>query len=308
MVFVCSSGFLLGQWRKRHQIVAFIGNFYCDNCIGGCLFSKGFNRLIKLHKCFSSSSRDIARNSHTERVFWRYFNSYCQRSLYNICLFSINLGEENESPIMHIYAFGSICRGDISIDSDIDLLALTEGIDPRFDSNKFSIYSYERICNLWAEGNAFAWHLALESKLIYAEDEQDFFGQLGIPHRYTKGVQDCQRFRQIFLSALTAIHEGTPSLIFELSTIFLAIRNIATCYSLATLPSPTFGRNSARQLGLKSVPISNEYYAILERARLLSTRGVGDDIAILDVSALATELEKCRQWINELCAEAAENG
>ena len=158
------------------------------------------------------------------------------------------------------YAFGSLCRGDISIESDIDLLALTEGVDPRFDSSKFSIYSYKRICALWAEGNAFAWHLALEGKLIYAEDGEDFLGQLGKPHRYIKGVQDCQRFREVFTSALAAIRQGTPSLIFELSTIFLAIRNIATCFSLAMLPSPTFGRDSARQLGPKSVPISNECY------------------------------------------------
>ena len=70
---------------------------------------------------------------------------------------------------MHVYAFGSICRGDVSLTSDIDLLAVVDGYDPRFDPNVFSIYSYNRIEELWAEGNPFAWHLAKESKVVVFE-------------------------------------------------------------------------------------------------------------------------------------------
>lgn len=209
---------------------------------------------------------------------------------------------------MHIYAFGSVCRGDISIDSDIDLLALVEGVDSRLDPNKFSIYSYNRISELWASGNAFAWHLALESKLIYAEDERDFLNLLGHPSKYISAVEDCRRFRAIFRTALSAVQEGTPSLVFELSTIFLAIRNIATCFSLAMMPTPTFGRNSARSLGRNSVPISDISYSTLLRARLLSTRGLGDDIAGVDIHALVRDLDHCRQWVNELCREVERGG
>ncbi len=209
---------------------------------------------------------------------------------------------------MHIYAFGSICRGDISVDSDVDLLALVEGRDPRLDPDKFSIYSYKRIKELWASGNAFAWHLALESKLIYSEDVGDFLKGLGMPSEYVGAADDCRRFRTIFESALLSIQEGTPSVVFELSTIFLAIRNIATCYSLAMLPSPTFGRDSARKLGPRSIPISDPLYSILMRARLLSTRGVGDDIGEVDTSKLVEELDGCRQWVNQLCAEAETHG
>lgn len=32
---------------------------------------------------------------------------------------------------MHIYAFGSICRGEIDKNSDIDLLAIVDGFDAR---------------------------------------------------------------------------------------------------------------------------------------------------------------------------------
>ena len=209
---------------------------------------------------------------------------------------------------MHIYAFGSICRGDVSIDSDVDLLALVEAVDPRLDPSTFSIYSYKRICELWMSGNAFAWHLALESKLIYSEDGANFLNELGEPSKYVSAAEDCRRFRNIFESAFMAVQEGTPSLVFELSTIFLAIRNIATCFSLAMMPSPTFARDSARQLGSKSVPISDSFYSVLMRARLLSTRGYGDDIAAVDAYDVVAELKSCRRWMNKLCVETETNG
>ena len=209
---------------------------------------------------------------------------------------------------MHIYAFGSICRGDISVDSDIDLLALVKGPDQNIDPDKFSIYSYKRIKELWTSGNAFAWHLSLESKLIFSEDGEDFLRSLGQPYRYTSAAKDCHRFFEIFESAHLAIKHGTPSLVFELSTVFLAIRNIATCYSLASMPKPIFRRDSARMIGSKSITISEYTYSILMRARLLSNRGLGDDVSNFDMCSLLSELETCRQWVDALCMDIKKYG
>ncbi len=209
---------------------------------------------------------------------------------------------------MHIYAFGSICRGDLSVDSDIDLLALVNGRDIRLDPEKFSIYSYSRMCELWRAGNAFAWHLFLESRLIYASDGSDFLESLGAPAKYSGVIADCVRFRDIFESSFQAVQNGTPSLVFELSTIFLALRNIATCYSLASMEIPTFGRDSARRLGSKSLNIDKDIYSFLMRSRLLSTRGVGNNIDDINLSVLVTELWRCRSWINEICKEVNFNG
>jgi hypothetical protein len=210
--------------------------------------------------------------------------------------------------MMHIYAFGSICRGDISQESDIDLLALVEGRDSRLNQDKFSIYSYKRIAELWEKGNAFAWHLALESRLIYSEDGSDFLGELGAPTSYEAGPTDCERFRDIFESSLAAIEEGSPSLVFELSTIFLALRNIGTCFSLAKLEKPTFGRDSARSLGRHSLNISEEIYMLLMRSRLLSTRGTGEDIGNIDRKTLLSELARCEDWIMFICREVKAGG
>ena len=209
---------------------------------------------------------------------------------------------------MHIYAFGSVCRGEVESDSDVDLLAVVEGRDPRFNQDNFSIYSYSRVRELWEEGNAFAWHLATESKLIYADDGEDFLAGLGSPQEYVNAKRDCERFRAVFDSALLAIENGTPSLVYELSAVFLAIRNIATCYSLARLPQPTFGRHSARRLGQKSVPLSDKGYSILLCSRILSTRGSGEAIDEIDAVTLLPELRNCRSWIDDICQEVAVDG
>ena len=209
---------------------------------------------------------------------------------------------------MHIYAFGSICRGDISVDSDVDLLALVQGRDARLNPEKFSIYSYSRILELWKAGNAFAWHLSLESRLIYTADGTDFLKSLGSPAKYSGAVVDCLKFRDIFESSFQSVEKGSPSLVFELSTIFLALRNIATCYSLSRMDRPNFGRDSARRLGPRSLDIDENIYALLMQARLLSTRGAGDSIDDIDLANLLPELKRCRSWIDELCHEVNLNG
>lgn len=209
---------------------------------------------------------------------------------------------------MHIYAFGSVCRGDISVDSDIDLLAIVKGRDCRINPDKFSIYSYTRIRELWDLGNAFAWHLSLESCLVHSADGNDFLKSLGEPSNYTEGLADCSKFRDIFDSSFRSIQKGSPSLVFELSTIFLALRNIATCYSLARMNTPTFGRDSARRLGPKSLDIEEDVYYLLMQARLLSTRGVGESVNDIDFNVVIPELERCRSWVDEICYEVNVDG
>ncbi len=205
--------------------------------------------------------------------------------------------------MMHIYAFGSICRGDISVESDIDLLAIVDGQDSRLAPEKFSIYSYSRIRQLWLAGNAFAWHLSLESRMIYASDGRDFLQQLGFPSEYLGVKNDCRKFKDIFEHSFQAIKNGSPSLVFELSTIFLSLRNLATCYSLIVNDKPTFGRDSARRLGSRSLKIDEDIYSLLMRSRILSTRAVGSNIENVEFDRLIVELKKCQAWIDGICQE-----
>jgi hypothetical protein len=208
---------------------------------------------------------------------------------------------------MHIYVFGSVCRGEIDHTSDVDLLALVNGSDIRFDKKLYSIYSYERICEIWEEGNPFAWHLALESKPIFLVDGNDFLATLGKPNPYKKCLSDCEKFITLYDQARASLLGGKSSRVFDLSTVFLSVRNIATCYSLGVGIQPDFSRHSALRIKDCPIQISNEAYKVFEAARILSTRGQGSDIGACDTERAIASLDAIGTWMNLLLAKAREN-
>jgi hypothetical protein len=209
---------------------------------------------------------------------------------------------------MHIYAFGSLCRGELDFGSDVDMLAITEGFDSRFDPEVFSIYSYKRIRALWQNGNPFAWHLAIEARLIFAADAHDFLKELGTPAAYTHCAEDCRKFLRVYDHAIEAIIKNECSLIFELSAIFLAIRNFATCFSLGVINVPIFSRHSAKMLGERSLVISDNAYKLLERSRILSTRATGLIIERAEATSCVEDFCQIGSWMNRLLQEIPENG
>jgi len=85
---------------------------------------------------------------------------------------------------MYIYIFGSICRGEIDMYSDTDLLLISNGLHLDF-IDKYSIYSPKRIRELWEEGNPFAWHLHTESRLVFSPNGINFLENLGTPNKYS---------------------------------------------------------------------------------------------------------------------------
>ena len=199
----------------------------------------------------------------------------------------------------HIYAFGSICRGDVTPESDVDLLAITKGHDQRFSPDLYSVYSYTRLAEIWRDGSPFAWHLFLESRLLFSFDGSDYLRELGPPATYQAAVRDCQKFFALFEGSANALRAGTNSPVFELSTVFLAIRNFATCYSLGA-GRPEFSRHSALSLGTKSLSVSIEDFEILERARILCTRGFGKMISPVEATSVTLTLGKIEDWMRTL--------
>lgn len=201
---------------------------------------------------------------------------------------------------MHIYAFGSVCRGDISPGSDIDLLAVVQGHDPRFNPDDYSVYSYERIREIWEEGNPFAWHLSIESRLLYSSDKSDFLTTLGRPAGYKKCRQDCEKFLALFTEARASLESQAECTIFDLSIVFLAIRNFATCFSLGAMEHPDFSRNSALRLGDCSLSIPANAYQVLERSRILCTRALGEPITDREVQAASEQFVRIEEWMKRL--------
>ena len=208
---------------------------------------------------------------------------------------------------MYIYAFGSLCRGEIALDSDIDLLAITDGYDERLNKNVFSIYSCTRIQEIWEEGNPFSWHLYSESKLIYSCTGFDFIKSLGMPNEYKKGIDDCKKFYSLFIESLTSIEKYGAN-VFELSTIFLAIRNIATCYSLFVNQQLIFSRNSALLIKENNIKISHQCYEILKRSRILSVRGEGEIISDFEFDIVHNELSAIGNWMEKILSEVMQHG
>jgi hypothetical protein len=205
---------------------------------------------------------------------------------------------------MHIYAFGSVCRGDVSLGSDVDLLAIVEEYEPRFDPDVYSIYSYKRIQELWGEGNPFAWHLSLESRLLFSSDENDYLKALGSPKPYKRCVHDCEKFLALFREGYSSVAAGKPSTVFDFSTIFLSIRNLASCFSLGVMNRPDFSRNSALRLGSRSIQLSQDSYRVLERARILCTRGRGANITAEEINVTVQRLNEVWRWMDNLIDEA----
>ena len=198
---------------------------------------------------------------------------------------------------MHIYAFGSVCRGEVDASSDIDMLAIVNGYDSRFNPSDYSVYSYERIHDLWKQGNPFAWHLFLESKLVYSQDNVDYLQSISEPSTYKSGTADCEKFREIFLSAKESINSSALTEIFDLSSVFLAVRNFATCYSLHSDIAPDFSRNSARNLSTNSIPIDDSTYSLFERARVLCTRGLGEILNPAEIDKAKITLDEIDSWM-----------
>lgn len=199
---------------------------------------------------------------------------------------------------MHIYAFGSVCRGEIDRGSDVDLLACCASTTNEIDKDKYSIYQYERLRELWFEGNPFAWHLFLESKLLFTPDGSDFIKNLGSPAKYKTIEADSNKFRLLFERSYNALLNSSNSQTFHLSCIYLAIRNYATCYSLAA-EKPIFSRYSALKV-LPSLHLESGVFNILVRARLLSTRGFGDNIKKNEIELVINAISQVPAWMDSL--------
>jgi Nucleotidyltransferase domain len=198
---------------------------------------------------------------------------------------------------MHIYAFGSLCRGQVDLESDVDLLAIVDGHDDRFDPTKFSVYSYKRLREIWQAGNPFAWHLSLEAKMLFSENGNDFLSHLGLPSRYSNCLADCKRFLQLFEDAAASLKTDALSTIFDLSTVFLSIRNFATCYSLGKTRRPDFSRQAALSMETFPALLKPEFHRVIERARILCTRGYGTAITASEVSLVRKSLAVVHEWM-----------
>lgn len=203
---------------------------------------------------------------------------------------------------MHIYAFGSVTRGEVTPDSDVDLLALVEKDVGNFVHDAYSVYTYQRIQELWHEGNPFSWHLHYESRIVFSSNGADYLESIGCPNPYNSYRSDFSKFFTLMNESISEINNNSNSVIFELSNIFLAIRNIAICFTLKNFSKPIFSRHAALLLEDKSIILPSEVYQTLERARILCTRGRGDNLSENEISLVKSHFSHIQNWASELGA------
>jgi hypothetical protein len=202
---------------------------------------------------------------------------------------------------IHFYAFGSICRGEVDRSSDVDLLACITEPKNDIDTDKFSVYQHDRLSSLWSEGNPFAWHLHLESRLLFSSDGVDFIASLGVPACYMAGIEDCQKFARLFSDSYTQLLKTTVNATFNLSCMFLAMRNLATCYSLWR-GNPIFSRRSPLLIDTP-LKVNEDVFSVLTRARVLSTRGIGDALTDKEVMLVLGAVPIIQAWVSKLVTE-----
>lgn len=203
---------------------------------------------------------------------------------------------------MEIYVFGSITRGEIDNFSDVDLLILKDIGEEISNINKddFSIYTYKRLLELWDEGNPFAWHLFLESKCVFSPNKTPFIQTLPKPNEYVNSKNDLLKFYQLYKDSRESIITNKHSIDFDLSMIFLAIRNFASCFALGYMNKCVFSRDSAIKIGEYSLNIDNGVYESLKKARLLATRGIGTVTLEVTLNKIMQELPLIENWFNDL--------
>lgn len=199
----------------------------------------------------------------------------------------------------NIYIFGSVVRGELDQYSDVDLLLITDNIEQNIDPNKYSIYSPARIKELYEEGNPFAWHLFYESKLIFSSD-QDFLLTLSKPSDYTNCKNDLLKFKKLFDDSIYSMRENKFSIIFDLSMIFLSIRNFATCYTLGHYNKPIFSRLTFEKLNDYPLKLDERVKELLMMSRISSTRGINFSVSEESLSLLELELNNIENWFNEI--------
>lgn len=143
---------------------------------------------------------------------------------------------------------------------------------------------------------------AYDAKLLFSSDNINFLHSLGKPERYQNGLQDCEKFYRLFIDAKTILSQRVYST-FEMANVFLAMRNIASCYDLYVHQNYNFSRKSALYLPDKKGFISQTSFDILERARLLSTRGLGKNITHEEFDLVREKLPNIQQWLDTLLEE-----
>ena len=202
--------------------------------------------------------------------------------------------------IKYIYAFGSICRGEVDKYSDLDIIVVGNDINIENIPTGISLYKEDTIIELWDEGNPFAWHLFCESRMLYSFSNVDFIKTLGRPNTYSTFRLDSVRLYELFKDAKASLEISRDAIVFDYSIIFLVIRNIASLFDLHFNNNYNFSRDSVLNLKNNSLNLDISSYNTLRKCRILSTRGIGEISEEEILNLTLDKITNIEEWITKL--------
>lgn len=197
-----------------------------------------------------------------------------------------------------IYVFGSVCRGDSTPTSDVDVLVVPFDVASSQFPQNWSVYSPELLSEYFKVGRLFAWHLYLEAKCVFSPRSEYFLTSLGSPAPYSTASDDIDDLEVLLNEALNELAAGTENVIYELGITYTAIRDLAMSASWSLLGSPCFGADAPYRLPV-APPLPRETYHQAMMARHASTRGVRLDFDPANTAAVVANAS-LKSWVASL--------
>ncbi|MCG2580128.1 MAG: hypothetical protein KA296_04540 [Marinobacter sp.] len=172
-----------------------------------------------------------------------------------------------------IYAFGSIVSGDFDDGSDTDILVIEAPCDDNLYPTDWSVYTRERINELYRRGTLFSWHIHLEATPLYSASGRGYLESLGPPAPYTQAKNEIAALKSLAEVALSELAAGTPSSIYELGILGVALRDIGMAASKPLNGNFCFSKKAPYFLKGIELPIKQSDYRHLINCRRATTRG-----------------------------------
>lgn len=190
--------------------------------------------------------------------------------------------------LLAAFVFGSVARGQGDAQSDLDLLAVVQDgcgkvaeedvlahVPDEMQAFEPSVswYGYNRISEMFRNGELFAWHLHQEAVPVY--DPESVLLNLGPPAPYATGPDDVAFFESLLLSIPPQLEAAPTNAVYELGLVYVCLRNIGMAASGQLASKPNFSRYSPYELpGIAPPLMTRADYDTAMACRMAGQRGI----------------------------------
>ena len=174
-----------------------------------------------------------------------------------------------------LYLFGSVITGDVDSGSDVDVLVVIDDLKNRENyPDAWSVYSRQRIEELFRAGTLFSWHLYLDAILIYPSTSLGLIQSIGEPSEYTSYIVEVEQLVKLARNSVEEIESCTKSWIYEYGLLYVAARDIAMASFKKLNDRFVFSRFAPFELKRNIFPFTKKEYEYLMQCRRATTRGL----------------------------------